>query len=193
MLMIFVLIEPKSVWGFPKQGFAHQQEQTTCQGRENTTVVAAPRDEEGWRENKGLLGRLSAPQDPPHQGWALLQHDTPGAARARSALSRVYRPIKRVMAVTHVPREVTHSRYTPLQCSARASTKRLCDTVLAFLSNRFFGSRLEIMSRVFITMLVTAGMAMFLANASFAQAPHKHHAKAHHHARHHARHHHTRH
>jgi hypothetical protein len=51
MLMIFVLIKPKSVWGFPTHGFAYQQEQTTCQRRGNTTVVVALADKAWEREN----------------------------------------------------------------------------------------------------------------------------------------------
>jgi hypothetical protein len=87
MLMIFVLIEPKSVWGFPKQGFAHQQEQTTCQGRENTTVVAAPRDEDGWRENKGLLG-ASQHLKTRHTQAGRCSNTTRVERRARRALYR---------------------------------------------------------------------------------------------------------
>jgi hypothetical protein len=43
------------------------------------------------------------------------------------------------------------------------------------------------MKKLSLALIVTAGMSLLMANASFAQTPHKHHHK-HHHRHHHVKH-----
>jgi hypothetical protein len=48
------------------------------------------------------------------------------------------------------------------------------------------GARSDIMNRIYVVLVLVAGMGLLMANTSFAQTAHKHHHRHHHHRPHHA-------
>lgn len=77
-----MLIKPKSVWGFPKHGFAHQQEQTTCQRGGNAAAQAQAGREIGSARFKSGSAPCSAKQKAgPSSTVAPARHTEPSATR----------------------------------------------------------------------------------------------------------------
>ena len=136
-----MLLKPNSVWGFPKQGFAHLQEQTTCQRRKNAARRGCGRLSCKCGEDYPPLRRLAAP------GTALVGcsrcfHTTPAPLPKGGTPSYGVRWDKTCHGCDTCTwlcdTAAVHLIF--LQCSGRAPGEDLCDTTLAFFQTFFWES-----------------------------------------------------